>query len=127
MADIAPGASGEFIVRDGLHVARLYAVAAPGIVWVFHDGVVYAFPDENEVETRRHAGGPESLTSPMPATVIKVNVGDGAQVRRGDVLVLLEAMKMELPVRAPADGRVTAVHCRAGDLVPAGAALVEIA
>ena len=62
----------------------------------------------------------------MPATVIQVNVQKGAQVRRGDTLVLLEAMKMELPLRAPADGVVTAVHCQAGELVQPGSPLVEI-
>jgi 3-methylcrotonyl-CoA carboxylase alpha subunit len=47
-------------------------------------------------------------------------------VRKGDVVVLLEAMKMELPIRALADGIVAAVHCREGDLVQADAPLVEM-
>ena len=48
-------------------------------------------------------------------------------VRRGDVLVMLEAMKMELPLRAPHDGVVRAVRCAPGDLVQPGAPLVELA
>ena len=63
---------------------------------------------------------------PMPATVIKVNVKPGDSVRAGEVVVLLEAMKMELPVRSPVTGRVTSVNCREGELVQAGVILLEI-
>ena len=62
----------------------------------------------------------------MPATVLKVLVETGATVKKGDPIVLLEAMKMELPIRAEADASVTAVHCREGDRVEAGAVLVEL-
>ena len=63
----------------------------------------------------------------MPATVVRIDAAPGNAVRRGDTLIILEAMKMELPVRAPADGKVTAVLCKPGDLVQPGVALVEIA
>jgi biotin carboxyl carrier protein len=66
------------------------------------------------------------LTSPMPATVLKVLVAQGEPVRRGDTLVLLEAMKMELPLKAEADGTVAAVSCREGELVQPGAVLVAV-
>jgi biotin carboxyl carrier protein len=62
----------------------------------------------------------------MPATVRKVVVEPGTSVKKGDTLLVLEAMKMELPVRAPADGIVKKVACREGDLVQPGVALVEI-
>jgi biotin carboxyl carrier protein len=62
----------------------------------------------------------------MPATVVSVEVEVGAVVRQGDTLVVLEAMKMELPIRATADGTVTAVRCKAGDLVQPGVPLIEI-
>ena len=67
-----------------------------------------------------------SLTAPMPATVLRVLVKAGDTVRRGDSLVILEAMKMELPVRATTAGTVRAVHCREGELVQPGVTLVEI-
>jgi 3-methylcrotonyl-CoA carboxylase alpha subunit len=51
-------------------------------------------------------------------------VGDA--VRQADVLVVLEAMKMELPIRATASGIVTAINCREGELVQPGQPLVEI-
>ena len=62
----------------------------------------------------------------MPARVIKVLVQPGAAVKKGDTLVMLEAMKMELPVRAPADGKVAAVHCRDGELVQADVVLLDL-
>jgi 3-methylcrotonyl-CoA carboxylase alpha subunit len=67
-----------------------------------------------------------AITAPMPATVLKVHVKVGEPVKKGDTVVLLEAMKMELPLRAPGDGTVAAVHCREGELVPADAVLVEL-
>jgi 3-methylcrotonyl-CoA carboxylase alpha subunit len=69
------------------------------------------------------AGG--ALTAPMPATVIKVNVKEGDAVKKGDVVLVLEAMKMELPLRALGDAVVGAVCCREGELVPADSTLVE--
>jgi 3-methylcrotonyl-CoA carboxylase alpha subunit len=63
----------------------------------------------------------------MPATVIKVLVQPGATVKKGDTVVILEAMKMEWPVRSPADATVKAVRCREGDLVQPDAVLVELA
>jgi 3-methylcrotonyl-CoA carboxylase alpha subunit len=62
----------------------------------------------------------------MPATVIKINVKPGDAVKKGDILVLLEAMKMELPVRALDSGTVRAVRCREGELVDADAVLMEM-
>ena len=62
----------------------------------------------------------------MPATVLKVLVTPGAKVKKGDTLIILEAMKMELPLRAPGDATVTAIGCREGELVQADAILVEL-
>jgi biotin carboxyl carrier protein len=63
----------------------------------------------------------------MPATVVQVLTQAGSAVRAGDTLVVLEAMKMELAIRAPADAVVKAVHCREGDLVRPDTPLIELA
>lgn len=121
---VAPGAApGELIVRDGERVERMYAVIAGGVTWVFHDGDVYRLEDSGAGRPARHTHG--SLSSPMPATVIGVNVAPGDRVTAGQTLLVLEAMKMELPVRAPGDGRVHAVHCRKGDLVLPDVSLID--
>jgi len=125
MPDIVRGQrTGELIARDGDSIERLYAVSAGPTTWVFRNGFVYEITEETTA--RKRAGAHESLAAPMPATVIQVNVSKGSEVKRGDILLLLEAMKMELPLRAPADGRVTAVHCEAGQLVQHGATLIEL-
>src|SRR3546814_2721486 len=61
------------------------------------------------------------LFAPMPAKVIRVAAGVGDRVARGDVLLVLEAMKMEHGVAAPADGVVAALAVAEGDLVEEGA------
>ena len=68
-----------------------------------------------------------AVESPMPGTILNVNVTVGASVKAGDVLVVLEAMKMENEIKAAADGKVTAVHVRKGDSVDSGSPLVSIA
>jgi 3-methylcrotonyl-CoA carboxylase alpha subunit len=129
MADISRGpASGELVVRDGDRILRMYAAAAGDTVWVFHDGVVYEIADTSPARARiRTSGSGGSLTAPMPATVVDVKVKAGDAVKRGDIVMVLEAMKMELPVRAPGDGKVAAVHCRPGELVQPDTVLIEIA
>jgi biotin carboxyl carrier protein len=63
----------------------------------------------------------------MPATVVKILVTAGQAVKQGETLVVLEAMKMELPIRAPADAVVQAINCREGELVQPERPLVELA
>lgn len=128
MAEIAKGpAPGEFVVRDGDRIMRTYAATAGETVWVFHDGVVYEIDDPSPLRARRRTGpGGGSLTAPMPATVVDVKVKAGDAVKRGDIVIVLEAMKMELPIRALGDGQVKAVHCRPGELVQPDTVLIEI-
>lgn len=109
---------------------QLAWVASDGdLRWVYLAGHVYTFeavaPAGTPARARRQYGG--GLSAPMPATVIKVLVSPGDKVRAGDVLLILEAMKMELPVRAAGDGVVTSVACRVGELVQPGQDLLEIA
>ena len=65
--------------------------------------------------------------SPMPATVVDVRAAVGDTVTAGATVIVLEAMKMELPIKAPRAGVVKAVHCGKGDLVQPGVSLLEIA
>jgi len=66
-----------------------------------------------------------ALSAPMPATVVAVKVAPGQEVEAGDVLITLEAMKMELPIKAPRAGMVKSIACREGDLVQPGVPLLE--
>jgi len=105
-----------------------YAAASPNGTWVFLDGRTFLVEPASSSTGRaasRHDDA-TALSSPMPATVVRVQVEIGQQVHDGDVLVVLEAMKMELSIKAPRDGRVTAIACREGELVQPGMPLLEI-
>ncbi len=72
------------------------------------------------------AAGAKSDTAPMPGTILKVNVQAGAAVKKGDVLMILEAMKMENEIMAPADATVASVSVAQGASVEAGAVLCTL-
>ena len=102
-----------------------WTVADAETRWVFLDGVVYEIA-EAQAARRKRGVSQDALMAPMPATVRRVNVAVGDAVNAGDTLIVLEAMKMELPIRAGAAGTVKALACREGELVQPGVALVEI-
>ena len=113
---------------EGLRGTRAWTAVADRTRWIFVDGGIYTFEvDAGATPRRRSASHHGSLTAPMPATVRKIVVKPGDVVSQGDVLVVLEAMKMELPVRAPAAGTVGAIKCREGEMVQAGHELLEVA
>ena len=68
----------------------------------------------------------DAVTAPMPGNILKVNVTAGQAVKSGDVLCILEAMKMENEIMAPKDGTVTQVLVSKGNTVDTGAPLVVI-
>lgn len=69
----------------------------------------------------------EKIECPMPGTIVKVNVTEGATIKKGDVLVVLEAMKMENEIMSPVDGTVAQVNVAKGAAVNSGDLLVVIA
>jgi acetyl-CoA/propionyl-CoA carboxylase biotin carboxyl carrier protein len=73
------------------------------------------------------AGGGATLVSPMQGTIIKIAAAEGQRVSAGDVIVVLEAMKMEQPLTAHKDGTVTGLAVEVGQTVSAGAAICELA
>jgi geranyl-CoA carboxylase alpha subunit len=105
-----------------------WAVVSEQTRWVFFQGNVFTFELERSGSGRRRgaAAAHGGLTAPMPATVRKILVAIGDQVGKGDVLLILEAMKMELPLRADSDGVVESISCREGELVQPGKDLVQL-
>lgn len=78
---------------------------------------------------RQRGGGPAaqgSLASVIPAVVSQILVAVGDEVEAGNKLILLESMKMVIPIQAPHAGRVTRILCEPGESVPAGVPLVEV-
>ena len=72
------------------------------------------------------AGNGQKVEAPMPGTILKVNVTAGQAVKSGDVLMILEAMKMENEIMCPADGKIGAVAVSQGQSVDTGALLCTI-
>lgn len=113
----------ELITDAGRTLA--YGVRRGGTTWVFLEGRVFVIRTDDVQEGRGRQHDEAALGAPMPATVVAIHVTPGQEVTTGDTLVVLEAMKMELEVTAPHDGRVRRVACRVGELVQPGVPLVE--
>ncbi len=122
---VGPGA---YRVCTGGKSALAFVAGPPAARQVFVDGRVSDVEvlPEGAATRKRGASHRETLSAPMPATVTAIMVAPGQAVRRGDTLLKLEAMKMELPLRAPRDGTVGAVHCMVGELVQPGVHLLEL-
>jgi len=95
-------------------------------VFVWCAGEVFAFDVVRSVRASAGSEHEGDLLSPMPGRVRRILTAVGSRVARGDLLLVLEAMKMEHAMRAPRDGVVKRLGVKEGDLVEAGAELVEI-
>lgn len=102
-----------YVAEDGTHR------------WAWCRGQLFLESDRSPGTSASRREVLESVIAPMPAHVLKINVRRGDAVSKGDVVVVLEAMKMELPLRAGADGVVKAVHCAEGAMVGPEQLLVE--
>jgi biotin carboxyl carrier protein len=126
---VTPLAPGTFSVDVGGRRETVYVTGPPTDRWAFWNGHVFheRVPEPiQSPEAVRHAQAVPPLSAPMPATVIRVLVAPGSRVKKGETVVLLEAMKMELPVRSLSDGTIAAVRCHEGELVKADQTLIEM-
>ena len=73
------------------------------------------------------SAGATAVNAPLPGNILKVKATQGSAVKKGDLLCVLEAMKMENEILAPADGTVTAVYTKEGTSVNTGDVLFELA
>ncbi|MDF1686015.1 MAG: acetyl/propionyl/methylcrotonyl-CoA carboxylase subunit alpha [Parvibaculaceae bacterium] len=105
---------------------RMGCVERPTGFALMHLGMTYDFgrPDPLDVDLDQGASGSKAV-APMPGKVIQVVVSAGDRVRKGDALVVVEAMKMEQTVQAPQDGKVAEVTVSIGEQVEGGAVLVK--
>jgi 3-methylcrotonyl-CoA carboxylase alpha subunit len=119
--------------REGSRLTGLIGESAFSCGVLFEGGLLHLFPGDSPVVLRlidplAHAGDSSaqagSLAAPMPGKVVALLVAAGQSVKAGQPLVVIEAMKMEHSVTAPADGRVTTLNFRVGEPVGEGAVLV---
>ena len=123
-------ASGDDADTD-LPTRRTFAVEIDGrrVEVALPEELVAAGPAKRKPKKRRAgkaAVSGDAVASPMQGSVIKVNVSEGDEVAEGDVLLVLEAMKMENPVKAHKAGTVTGLAAEAGGQVTKGAVLMEL-
>jgi len=124
---VEPLGDGVFRVTTEDGRQRLaWATRVGSASWVFIDGATLVV--DPAAPTSRKASGTDeaALSSPMPATVAAVHVSPGQAVSEGELLVTVEAMKMELAIRAPRTGTIRSVQCEVGELVQPGHPLVEL-
>ena len=111
---------------DGEDVEADLLDTGEGLV-LFESGTAFRFTaDPPDPEVGAGAGGDGSVVAPLPGRVVAVPVAEGARVARGDVLVVIEAMKMEHGLVAPFDGVVEGLSAVVGDQVREGEALARV-
>ena len=115
------------ILRLDGKVLRTLAVRNGDGVWVTLEGRTWFLKHERAGTVHAATGGLSAeVRAPMTGTVIKVLVEPGARVAEGELLAVMEAMKMEYRLEARTAGTVERVHCKVGDLLNVGTLLVEL-
>ena len=108
---------------------RVPALRAQGKIWVHWQGethVIELSGGSRRPGAERGKAHPGVLMAPMPGKITKVAASVGTAVKKGQTLVVMEAMKMEYTLEADRDGRVTEVHATVGQQVALGHVLVRV-
>ena len=119
-------ADGRILVTSSDGTSKFAHSAKVGDVWWIHfDGHIFCI--EKSEAGSSNSDSDEGMTAPMPGKILEVKVADGESVESGQLLLIMEAMKMEHRIVAPSDGMVSKVNFSAGDQVQQGDVLVEMA
>ena len=110
----------------GSRIASVAPAAAPAPVASAPVSVPVAAPAPAPKKAAPAPAGANDIVCPLAAVVVAVNVKEGQQVKAGDLLVTLEAMKMNTPVNSPADGTVSKICVSAGQSVNEGEVLLSL-
>ncbi len=119
------------LILNGRHLTA-YVSRDGSKRWVTVEGQTYLFTQSNETassKSRRSRPGPDrtgQLTAPMPGQVHSVAVNEGEAISKGQTILVIEAMKMEIRIQAPQDGTIRRLHVKPGQTVERGQTLVEI-
>ena len=113
----------EIMIRVGRH---WLAVAVPGLAQAREGPLALARQQARERRQRAGQAAGDAVSAPMQGTVVRVTVTEGEQVDAGQVLAIVEAMKMENPLRAPHAGQVAGLRVSAGDTVAQGTVLCRV-
>lgn len=119
---------GQISLRFGDKSLTLYWAVDGGETWLALDGCTYRLekPAARAARPGAETGGGETVRAPMPAQVRAVQAAEGDRVEKGQTLLLLEAMKMEIRIRAPSNGILKRLMVHAGDTVEKDQILAQI-
>ena len=123
---LTAGSDGRWFIQHAGHTSVATVAQSPTGLWVGINGTTALWQAQPAASRVRHVTVDDNIRSPMSATVVRVLVAAGANVAEGDTLVVVEAMKMEMPLRATRTAVVRAVNCREGELVQPTSVLVEL-
>jgi len=115
-----------FDVRTGDRTTRCAVARGRRGLWVSCEGRSWLLEEERAEAKAKGSATADELRAPMTGRVVQVAAEKGATVKEGDLLVTIEAMKMEFKLVAPEDGVVEEVRCAAGDRVDLGDLLVVL-
>jgi biotin carboxyl carrier protein len=115
------------IIRIGRRSARIFTTRLRGSIWVAAGPAQFEFiPVDSRSVRRAHGLATPEVTAPMPGKVVKLPVAEGQRVETGDVLVVLEAMKMETALHAESPATVKQIRATVGQMVDHGAVLLVL-
>jgi biotin carboxyl carrier protein len=117
---------GEFVVDGPAGPLRGFAVRRGDEVWVQLAGPAFRMAVERGPARRRAGGGHAEIAAPMPGQVLRVLVAAGDRVERGQTLMVVEAMKMQIEIAAPYAGTVASISASPGDKVMPGVPLADV-
>lgn len=122
------------LILDGQQLEFFVSKDDEGNGFVSHQGFIFTIHREDVLGKQEILGGMDShggkgdgkIVSPMPGRVIKINVKQGEKVKRGQTLLIVEAMKMENSITSPADGEVEKINVKVGEMVNSSTSLVSL-
>lgn len=110
---------------------QVLAQVVEGQIWFRLDGEIYNYSlidlkQSSHKKSKSGAKSPDKIAAPMPGKITKMFVSDGQEVKKGDSLLVMEAMKMEYTLKADANGAVEKILAKTGDQVALGQLLVQL-
>lgn len=123
---VEPAGPGTFVLVQGDERRVFHCVRDGTTIHLFWEGVAYRIEVRKEGARPAHRRDQDGLEATMPGKVIAVKASPGQAVKKGDEVIVVEAMKMENALRAPRDGTIKTVAVKVGDMVGPGSVLVEL-
>ncbi len=119
----------KYLIQSSESSVWLDAEYVQGKFWIHFNGKTFCFEEEKQKSGRgkkSESAHASDLVAPMPGKVTKILASINEQIKKGDPVLVMEAMKMEYTLKAGAPGEIVKVNCQVGDQVFIGQILVEL-